>query len=270
MELVLEPARERRLEDLLPRLGGAQVSGATRGRAEERPRLAAGRELADGLREGRRGQHDRVGHVEPVPHEPGQARRLAADDARIVPAAALRERLERDEPAVVDRVGAMAGGMRAMVAPRGPSVDRLVRAPDQLDLRLVLERQRLADVLVDGDERRAERGRLVAEVVPRRVLRRSGSLAAATPVTWPISMNVLELGGSMANSTSSAAGCSSTCSGSCSAHETHETRKQEDHRTPHDVIVPNRVAESAIKLNHARRGRARRGARCDPGPRLNT
>ncbi len=81
------------LEDLLARLGGAEVPGPARGRAQERPRLATGRELLDRLREGGGRQDDGVGHVEPVAHEPREARRLASDDARIVSVAAMRERL---------------------------------------------------------------------------------------------------------------------------------------------------------------------------------
>ena len=104
------------LQDLLPRLGGPRVPGAPGGGAQERARLAPGRQLAQRVRERLGRQHDGVRHVEAVAHEPREPRRLAADDARIVAAAPLRERLERHEPRVAARGGAMPRVMRAMVS----------------------------------------------------------------------------------------------------------------------------------------------------------
>src|SRR5262249_30052148 len=86
-----------RPKNLLARFCGTRIPAAPRGRAEQRARLAPGRQLADGRLERLERQHPPLGHRKIVPHQPGESRRFATDSARIV-ATFLRERFERDKP----------------------------------------------------------------------------------------------------------------------------------------------------------------------------
>ena len=147
-------------QDLLPRLGGARESGAARGGAQERARLAPGGSSRIAGRTPRRGAPTASGTSNPW-------RTATPRRAALPPTARGSSPPRRCASA---STGTSHEAMGAMVVGRRAQSTQLVRPPREGHARLSHEQHGLAAVLVDRDERRAERGGAVAEIVLRRLL----------------------------------------------------------------------------------------------------